>query len=713
MTKKRSRVRTPTAVTEAVAKAVPYINGDPGFFLSQRLKMANGTVDRPYSQSPWVFAAVKAIATNIAGVDFQFYRGERDEDSEALDIRGVKGLAAWQKPNPVQDTQRKFWEAIANLYVLCGSVAVVKESGKNARVTPGTPPIELWPVAGNLFRPVFADAADAVPKAWTLKTRAGEIVYQPHELMWFREFNPYDPWAGLARTEAARLSIIGDVRAQEFNQAFFENGTEVGGVIEVPKEPTREQRVQMREAFEDRHGGASRAHRIAVLGGGSKWIPNNRTQKDMDFAALRNMSRDEILGVFGVPKIIVGIVEDYNRATASSAKATFFENTLIPLMRNFEDVVNLDIATWQGLADVRGYFDLTSVAALKEDMTEKVTTAKTLFELGYPMNAVNERLDLGMPETEMGEQEIVPFNYVLASALERSVYTDDVLPGSETAAEEPAPETETEPESEPLPEGDENRAVTTNWRLYIRDVFDPLEKRAASAFKRYFFELRTHVLKRLDAQVGRALSTGVVKAERLTQAQIDAVLWNETEWNAQLRKVAMGVWKATAEASAKRLATELGGLQFFSVQHPSMVKLFTEKALKVTRINDTVRTRMRDTLAESIAKNETIAETASRVRLEFNFAGSRSTTIARTEVGQVSNVARFEGMKAEGIAKHKWVSAQDEFVRDSHKAVNGEVVAIGAAFSNGLTTPGQPTAPAAEVINCRCVTVPVIEEPKP
>lgn len=711
MTKKRARVRTPAAVTEAVAKAVPYINGDPGFFLSQRLKLANSAVDRPYAQSPWVFAAVKAIATNLAGVDFQFYRGEKDEDSEPIEIRGVPALRAWHRPNPVQDTQRKLWEAIANLYVLCGSVALVKESGGNQRVTPGQLPIELWPVAGNLFRPVFQNQGDPVPMAWVLKTRAGEIPYQPHELMWFREFNPYDPWAGLARTEAARLSIVGDVRAQEFNQAFFENGTEVGGVVEVQKEPTREQRQAMREAFEDRHGGASRAHRIAVLGGGSKWIPNNRTQKDMDFAALRNMSRDEILGVFGVPKVIVGIVEDYNRATATSAKATFFENTLIPLMRNFEDVVNMDLATWAGLEDVRGYFDLTSVSALKEDMTEKVATAKTLFELGYPMNDVNERLDLGMPETEMGEQEIVPFNYVLASALERSVYTDDVLPGAVTPTEEP--EADPEPEAEPMPEGDENRAVTTNWRLYIRDVFDPLEKRAASAFKRYFFELRTHVLKRLDAQVGRALSTGVAKAERLTQAQIDSVLWNQAEWDAQLRKVAMGVWKATAEASAKRLATELGGLQFFSVQHPSMVNLFTQKALKVTRINETVRTRMRDALADSIAKNETIAETASRVRLEFNFAGSRSTTIARTEVGQVSNVARFEGMKAEGIAKHKWVSAQDEFVRDSHKSVNGEVVSIGSPFSNGLTTPGQPTAPAAEVINCRCVTVPIIEEPKP
>jgi hypothetical protein len=50
----------------------------------------------------------------------------------------------------------------------------------------------------------------------------------------------------------------------------------------------------------------------------------------------------------------------------------------------------------------------------------------------------------------------------------------------------------------------------------------------------------------------------------------------------------------------------------------------------------------------------------------------------------------------------QWLTQGDDRVRDTHAAIDGERVDIGAAFSNGLRYPHDPVGPASEVVNCRC-----------
>ena len=83
--------------------------------------------------------------------------------------------------------------------------------------------------------------------------------------------------------------------------------------------------------------------------------------------------------------------------------------------------------------------------------------------------------------------------------------------------------------------------------------------------------------------------------------------------------------------------------------------------------------------------------------------------ISRTEIGSAFSSGREVSMKQNGVTEHEWLTARDQNVRQSHQ-IDGEVRPIGVSFSNGLTRPLQTGAPAGEVINCRCATLPVIEE---
>jgi SPP1 gp7 family putative phage head morphogenesis protein len=81
--------------------------------------------------------------------------------------------------------------------------------------------------------------------------------------------------------------------------------------------------------------------------------------------------------------------------------------------------------------------------------------------------------------------------------------------------------------------------------------------------------------------------------------------------------------------------------------------------------------------------------------------------IARTETLTAVSIGLAAAMKnaAEVIPglKKGWMTAGDDRVRDSHAAINGEVIESDEKFSNGLAHPRDTNSTdASEVIACRC-----------
>lgn len=65
-------------------------------------------------------------------------------------------------------------------------------------------------------------------------------------------------------------------------------------------------------------------------------------------------------------------------------------------------------------------------------------------------------------------------------------------------------------------------------------------------------------------------------------------------------------------------------------------------------------------------------------------------------------------LSATGHRAKRWVTKEDQKVRDTHRAAHGQVVPLNAPFVVGgqmLMFPGDPHATAGETINCRCVMV--------
>lgn len=87
---------------------------------------------------------------------------------------------------------------------------------------------------------------------------------------------------------------------------------------------------------------------------------------------------------------------------------------------------------------------------------------------------------------------------------------------------------------------------------------------------------------------------------------------------------------------------------------------------------------------------------------------TRAITIARTESTGATNHAALRALADEGQSEKKWVATHDRRTRPSHAEAHGQRVATASPFSVGgynLMMPGDPTAPASEVVSCRCTLV--------
>ncbi len=127
--------------------------------------------------------------------------------------------------------------------------------------------------------------------------------------------------------------------------------------------------------------------------------------------------------------------------------------------------------------------------------------------------------------------------------------------------------------------------------------------------------------------------------------------------------------------------------------------------------------RFDPTIARAIRNNEPFTakqiETITK-RYRERFLIFRSETIARTEalrsVHEGSQELYLQALESGELSREQltreWNTARDERVRGSHAVMDGQLRGIDEHFISGLGSalmfPGDSSAPAADVINCRC-----------
>lgn len=521
---------------------------------------------------------------------------------------------------------------------------------------------------------------------------------------------------------------------------------------------------------EDALGSAHRS--VLVVGGPVKVEPVQLNARDEEFAAVRTRAREGLLAALHVPPTLVQL-PSANYATAQQEARRFWE-ALQAVARLFDAAWTRLARRYDAMLFVR--HDFAGVESLQESRTERLNRVTTWVLLGAhaadaaayegfadaPLvqradaapatPSVDATSNADATDTTADVQAVALNGAQVTSAVaivvavaagqlprpsgvsmlqiffgltveQAEAIMGDVGQGFEPAAapsddavrsttagrlQRVAPETQTE------------AARAARWRSWLSEVHAPIERGMGLVVARYLREAAARFSSRAGRVLGqRAARDAHAREIVLGPTDLDTILAQAEEETALRAKMDPEFVAALARAFELAAAEIDLELAFDPVRRSAIVeRLLGEMIANVSA--DTAEA-VRQIVTAGIASGMTTSEVQRAIQDAAAFAPSRALRIARTETTRAVNAGTVQAYRAatdEGVGVRKvWITARDGEVRDAHRALDGQVVDVDAAFRvptgehAGATAqmPGD-FADAALVVNCRCAVAPRVEE---
>lgn len=644
-----------------------------------------------FSKSPRL-AVVEKIATDLASIDGHLLRVNPDgTETELINHPFLNFMA---NPNPLYEmTSSAIWRLNEIYLLLVGESFLLIERDEYDR------PVELWPVPPHWVKmtPYLGNPGYLItsPSGLTMTVSVEDMFVMKH-------LNPLDPFMrGLGVAESIADEIEIDEYSAQFQKRFFYNDGTPSLVFLMP-EASEEQRDAFMARWNKRHRGVENSHKAAAITGnvdiktfGSKDV------RELGFVDSRIALRDAVLEHFGVPREIMGITENSNRATADSAQYIYAKNVLTPKINDREEAINQQFLPLFG-KDLVWRFD--PVVPYDKEFDK----ARALDGWNAGLLTKNEARGLmDLPDVPGGNVYKVSINDLF---MEQPASPTEVLHGQKA---ERRVNVEAMLRSEDAALKENERRFETAITRYFSDQCSAMMKALGTTEK----DAGTSVLEALDdyllpdgtfdPELWAALSE--VQQQKLTEA-IAAGLLNWREEAQKLTVLFTPLWKRAYDDGTELAAKNYGIESIVRPEFVSQAKVNGGK--RVVGIQETTQKNIAAIISRGV-ENGSSQNTLKKEILQAMGPGTtkaRAKLIAQQETMMSLATGQFDTMKAAGATTKTWHHRDPQLdPRDgthgkvNHVIMEGETVGIDEKFSNGLRYPRDPEDDRPEeVIRCRC-----------
>ena len=508
------------------------------------------------------------------------------------------------------------------------------------------------------------------------------IKLDPKEVIRFRRWNPISEMSGLSPIAPVRLSLDMGQDALRFNRNFFSNSAVPSDVaITYPGVLGDEEVQAFYKRWDERFRGANNAHRPILLQGmGVDAKRIGLSQRDMEFLAGLRWTVEDAARVWGVPPPLMYSQEASIYNNVSEANRDFWRSTVM--------------AEWEFLA-----------AQLNEHLLPRIAPEDGL-EIRFDFSAILP-LQESMAELNKEDREDVKANILTINEVR---------------------------EKRGLAPVDWGDDPTQSLDLFGMPP-DQLNPKAPPAEKSVpYVEVFGRELRKLERTFGSTLS--VLFQEQLDNASIKVKeglpAFRSQDWIEPFSKRAMPLYERAVFIAAQGVTgrynligrtqkrVEIPKVPVFTLADPEIRKWLDSRVrLWATLVNEETGRLINQEVIEASAAGESIRQVQDRLEKVFRFNDAvRTERIARTEMLSAANKGHLSAYEQSGVVERiQWVAANDERTRPSHAQASGQIVELGEPFHVGsalLDAPGVGHAgtmgPAEEVINCRCVSIPVFTQ---
>ncbi len=351
-----------------------------------------------YNASSVVYTCVEKRAKLISSVPWRAMRRLADGELEPAPDSELQRLI--DAPNPDMSTM-ELMHTISQSLDLAGNGYLTK-----VRAGVRSQPKQLWPLPASYVRikPGTQQLIDEYEY-----TEAGRKIIPADDMVHLRLPNPGSRYFGQPVLMAAGRATDIDRESGDWQKASLQNRGVLDIHVEVPDGTPEEAVTAIRESLTARQSSPANARKPIVTSAKIQQLGQNAVE--MDFVQSRKAVWGEICAVFGMSMADLGFTESVNLANAQAMNAALWKNTILPQLELIKRQLNAQLAEDFGGEYVLEY-DISNVEALQENFTEKLTNAEKLWRLGFSLEAINNRLELGFdtddieePETEEAEEE--------------------------------------------------------------------------------------------------------------------------------------------------------------------------------------------------------------------------------------------------------------------------------------------------------------------
>ena len=303
-----------------------------------------------FQRLSWVYGAVMLRAQVAAGVPF----GVKERvGEEARDIPNHDFELRLQNPNP-RDSRHELLVATYAHRALTGNAYWWLN-----RTSEKMPPAEIWPIPPHQIKPV--PDGRMFLKGYLYEPGQGEqpMALEPWEVVHFKLFHPLNWFVGLSPIESLATVATGDMAMQKWLANFFgKDNAKVPGAFAFA-DPIGDPAWEKLLAETKRQwGGTNRSGPMFLRNvgkGGVEWIAMSISQKDLEFLASRQFTKEEIYTIFA-PGLASLLAVNATEANARSGKATLMEMAVWPDCVAIAEKITRDVLPAYG-ENLVGAFD--------------------------------------------------------------------------------------------------------------------------------------------------------------------------------------------------------------------------------------------------------------------------------------------------------------------------------------------------------------------
>jgi HK97 family phage portal protein len=329
-----------------------------------------------------LFAIVERITTAYSQVDWHLYRSAKSgRPEDRVEVTSHAALDLWNQPNGFM-TGPMWREATQQHEELTGEQWWVISRDERSSI-----PLELWFARPDRMTPI--PDRETFLSGYVYSSPTGEQVpLGVDDIIMLRRPNPLDPYRGWGPVQTLLADLDSSRASAEWNANFFRNSAQPGGLVEIPGNLSDAEFNEFRDRWAEQHRGVGNAHKVAILEHGLKWVDRSYSMADMQFAELRNVSREIIREAFAFPKPMLGTVDDANRANMEAADDMLARWIVRTRLRRTRQALNARLLPMYGRLGEGLEFDFDDpvtgdVEQESKQLTAQSAAAGVLVQAGY------------------------------------------------------------------------------------------------------------------------------------------------------------------------------------------------------------------------------------------------------------------------------------------------------------------------------------------